>query len=119
MSSSSVSTDTPPKLVPSFDHFVTQWMSHGTVSKGSLWNSSQLHERSLPTMPSIVNVHSSASTWGVGPAVSTGNPRSTYCPGGTRSASSSGVCRRRSKPREMKLAIGKPYALGKEDSSVI
>ena len=37
----------------------------------------------------------SVSSRGVGPAVSTGKPRSTYCPGGTRSASSSGVRRRR------------------------
>ena len=76
-----MSTETPPKLVPSFDHLVTQWMSHGTVSKGSSWNSSQVHWRSVPTMPSIRNSHASVSMCGVGPAVSTGKPRFHVLPG--------------------------------------
>src|SRR5215213_8508627 len=110
-SSSSVSTETPPKLVPSFDHFVTQWMSHGIVSNGSAWNSSHVHSRSLPTMPSTRKPQASVSTRGVGPAVSTGKPRSTYCPGGTRSASSSGVLRRRLKPRDTKSFIVRTVGL--------
>ena len=91
--------------MPSFDHFVTQWMSQGTVSNGSAWNSSQVHSCWAPTMPSMRKPHSSASTCGVGPAVSTGKPLSTYWPGGTRSASSAGVWRRRWKPRETKLLM--------------
>ena len=38
---SSVSTETPSQRVPSFDHFVTQWMSTVDVSAGRLRNSSQ------------------------------------------------------------------------------
>ena len=60
--------------MPSFDHLVTQWMSHGTSSNGSAWSSSQVHSASSATMPSILNDHSPSSTRGVGPAVSTGNP---------------------------------------------
>ena len=101
-SSSRRSTDTPPKFVPSFDHLVTQWMSHGTVSNGSRPNSSHLHSRSLETMPSIRRLHASVSTRGVGPAVSTGNPGSAYWPGGRRCASSWRVRRRPVKPRETK-----------------
>ena len=70
----STSTETPPKFVPSFDHFVTQWISHGTASNGSSRNSLQLHSRSLSTMPSIRKDQSSGSSRGVGPAVRTGNP---------------------------------------------
>ena len=105
--SRSTSTDTPRKLVPSFDHLVTQWMSQGTLSRGSSWNSSQLHSRSAPTIPSIRSDHSVVSTVGVGPAVRTGKPRSKYCPGGSLSASSSGARRRPLKPREMKLATAR------------
>src|SRR5258708_22850552 len=42
--------------------------------------------------------------WGVGPAVSTGKPRSTYWPGGSRAARSSETRRRPVKPREMNSA---------------
>jgi len=51
-SASSVSTETPRKLVSNFDHLVTQWMSHGTFSEGSSANSSHVHARTVPTMPS-------------------------------------------------------------------
>src|SRR3954451_2992751 len=105
-SPSSTSSDTPPKFVPSFDHLVTQWMSHGTVSNGSARNSSADHSRGLPTMPSILNAHSSAAMRGVGPAVSTGKPRSRYCPGGILSPySSRSRARPPPKPREMKLPM--------------
>ena len=40
--SSSVSTETPSQRVPSFDHFVTQWMSTVGVSAGRLRNSSHV-----------------------------------------------------------------------------
>ena len=53
-------------------------------------------------MPSTRKVQSAVSTFGVGPAVRTGNPDSTYWPGGSRSASSSGTRRWPPKPREMK-----------------
>src|SRR5437016_2525872 len=42
--------------------------------------------------------------WGVGPAVSTGKPCSTYWPGGSRAARSSETRRRPVKPREMNPA---------------
>ena len=78
--------------MPSFDHFVTQWMSQGTSSNGSSWNSSQVHSACSATMPSMRKPHSpgSVETSGVGPAVSTGNPGSKYWPGGSRSASPPG-----------------------------
>ena len=72
-SASSASTETPPKAVSSFDHLVTQWMSQGTSSNGSDSNSSRLQVRDRPTIPSMVRLQS-CSTFGVGPAVSTGNP---------------------------------------------
>ena len=77
-SSSSVSTDTPRKLVPSLDHLVTQWISQGMSSNSSSRNSAQVHASSLPTMPSIRKVQSSVVSTGVGPAVSTGKPASAY-----------------------------------------
>ena len=68
-----MSTETPRKLVPSFDHLVTQWMSHGTVLERERANSSQLHSRSSATMPSIRKATRRLDS-GVGPAVSTGKP---------------------------------------------
>src|SRR3954454_10927114 len=100
--SKSVSTETPRKLVPSLDHLVTQWMSQGTSSKGSSANSSQDHSVGSATMPSMRRRHSPVGTSGVGPAVSTGKPDSAYWPGGSRSATSSGVRRRPLNPRETK-----------------
>src|SRR3954453_14632192 len=102
VSAKSTSSDTPRKLVPSFDHFVTQWMSQGTVSCGSSPNCAAVHSRGSPTIPSIRKLHPSGSTRGVGPAVRTGKPCSMYWPGGRRSASSGGTCRRPVKPREKK-----------------
>src|SRR3954454_24114018 len=108
--SSSTSSDTPPKEAANVDHFVTQWMSRVIVSNGSCLNSSALHSFSLATMPSIRKVHSSGSTCGVGPAVNTGQPRSTYCPGGNRSPYSSCCRLRPPKPLEMKSLICRAYA---------
>ena len=71
-----MSSETPRKLVPSFDHEVTQWMSQGTSSNGRAQNSSQLHSLASATMPSIRKLHSAVGTSGVGPAVSTGKPGS-------------------------------------------
>src|SRR6202000_2932905 len=112
---SSTSTETPRKLVSSFDHFVTQWMSHGTSSAGRRANSSQLHSSSLPTIPSIRKLHSLGSMRGVGPAVRTGKPGSRYWPGGSRSAPA--PWRGPTKPRETNrgssLAMRRTYrALG-------
>jgi hypothetical protein len=59
-SSSSVSTETPRQAVPSFDHFVTQWMSTVGVSWGRARNSSHVQVRAASTTPSIVNVHRDA-----------------------------------------------------------
>ena len=42
-----------PKLVPSFDHFVTQWMSQGTSSNGSSPNSVDVQLCGSATIPSI------------------------------------------------------------------
>src|SRR3954463_3330719 len=109
MPSSSVSTDTPVHVVSSFVHFVTQWMSTVNVSCGSARNSSQVHVGGASTSPSIVNVQSSVSVRGVGPADSTGKSSTTYWPGGTRDVSTSRRGRPR-KPRETK-AMAQPKPL--------
>src|SRR3954469_22759797 len=87
-------------------------MSHGTSSNGSAWNSLAVHSRGSATMPSIRKPHSSGSMCGVGPAVRTGKPSSTYCPGGTRSASSSGTRRRPENPREKKELMCSGHRIG-------
>src|SRR5256885_2220949 len=58
-------------------------------------------------MPSMRKAQSPVPTWGVGPAVSTGKPRSAYSPGGRRSANSSGV-RRPVNPPRTKSVIAPP-----------
>src|SRR5215203_6557979 len=98
-SSSRVSTETPSQLVPSFDHLVTQWMSVVISSEASARNSSQVHFLGSSTSPTIERSHSSREVRGVGPAESTGNPSTRYCPGG-RWVSLSGCLRRPRKPRE-------------------
>jgi hypothetical protein len=60
-----------------------------TVSLGRAVNSFQVQKCDWPTAPSTVNSHRSNRTLGVGPADSTGKSLSTYCPGGTRAASTS------------------------------
>src|SRR5262249_345880 len=86
------------QVVSSFDHFVTQWMSFVTLSRGSCWNSSHVQVTgSAP--PVIENVHSSSGVCGVGPAESTGKSSVRYWPGGTRSGGPS--WRRPRNPREM------------------
>src|SRR5262245_57998725 len=74
-------------------------MSLVIVSDGS--EVSSLHVQRLPssTAPSIEKVQLSRSPRGVGPADSTGNPRSRYWPGGMRVGSTS--LRRPWKPRVM------------------
>src|SRR4051794_4757102 len=94
-----VSSDTPVHVVPSFDHFVTQWMSVVTVSDGSSRNSSHGQDTGSATAPLIVKLHSSRGVRGVGPADRTGKSLTTYWPGGTRSGSTCG--RRPRKPREI------------------
>jgi hypothetical protein len=76
--SSRVSTLTPVQDVPSFDHFVTQWMSTVTSSLGSARKSSHVHDTTSSTSPRIVNVQSSSDVRGVGPADSTGKSLVTY-----------------------------------------
>src|SRR5215204_546658 len=98
-SSSRVSTETPSQLVPSFDHLVTQWMSVVISSEGSSLNSSHAHLFSSSTSPTMEKSHSSSGVRGVGPAESTGNPSTRYCPGG-RWVSCSCCLRRPRKPRE-------------------
>jgi hypothetical protein len=71
-----VSTDTPSQIVSSFDHFVMQWMSFVTVSRGAPEPSHVQPTGFGP--PAIENVHSSG---GVGPAERIVVGR--YCPGGT------------------------------------
>jgi len=93
-------TATPRQVVPSFDQWVTQWMSRVTSSAGRVWNCSQVHVRGSSTAPLIVNDHWSSGVWGVGPADSTGKSLTTYWPGGTRSASARSASWRRWKPRE-------------------
>src|SRR5436853_6416725 len=82
--SNRVSSDTPFHVVSSFDHLVTQWMSLVTVSEGSAWSSFQVQRFGSSISPSMVKVHSSRLTRGVGPADRTGKSVTTYWPGGTR-----------------------------------
>src|SRR5215217_8128988 len=82
ISSRSVSTETPSQRVPSFDHLVTQWMSVVISSEGSSLNSSHTHVFGSSTSPTMEKSHSSSGVRGVGPAESTGNPSTRYCPGG-------------------------------------
>src|SRR5215212_5521350 len=98
-SSRSVSTETPSHLVPSFDHLVTQWMSVVISSEGSSLNSSHTHLFGSSTSPTMEKSHSSSGVRGVGPAESTGNPSTRYCPGG-RWVSCACCLRRPRKPRE-------------------
>src|SRR5712692_9209564 len=100
MPSISVSTETPFHVVSSFDHLVTQWMSLVTVSDGRAANSFQVQRFGSSISPSIVKVHWSRFTRGVGPAESTGKSVTTYWPGGTRPVTA--VSRRLPrKPRDM------------------
>src|SRR2546423_5335966 len=71
---------------------------------GSAWNSSHDHVAASSTAPLIVNVQSSRSTVGVGPADSTGKSSVTYWPGGIRLGSTSRR-RRPPNPREIKGLI--------------
>src|SRR5215208_5212887 len=98
-SSSRVSTETPSQRVPSFDHLVTQWMSVVISSEGSSLNSSHTHLIGSSTSPTMEKSHSSSGVRGVGPAESTGNPSTRYCPGG-RWVSCTCFLRRPRKPRE-------------------
>src|ERR671939_1379214 len=103
-SSRSVSTETPSQWVPSFDHLVTQWMSVVISSEGSSLNSSHTHLFGSSTSPTMEKSHSSRGVRGVGPAESTGNPSTRYCPGGR--LVSPWVCLWRPlKPREMKPSL--------------
>src|SRR5918995_6193509 len=85
-SARSVSTETPSQTVPNLDHLVTQWMSAVTGSRGSAWNSSQVHRAVRPPGSRSVKSHVPGETRGVGPAESTGKSRVSYWPGGSRSA---------------------------------
>src|SRR5919199_2121184 len=96
--SSSVSTETPSHLVPSFDHLVTQWMSLVISSEGSRLNSSHVHLLGSSTSPTMEKSHSSRGVRGVGPAERTGKPSSRYWPGGSFVSC---PLRRRPKPREI------------------
>src|SRR5215203_1138382 len=98
-SSRSVSTETPSQRVPSFDHLVTQWMSVVISSEGSSLNSSHVHIFGSSTSPTMEKSHSSSGVRGVGPAESTGNPSTRYCPGG-RWVSCACCLRRPRKSRE-------------------
>src|ERR1043165_5507116 len=59
-------------------------MSLVIASAGSDWNSFHVQRRGSSISPSIVNVHWSRLTRGVGPAERTGKSVTRYCPGGTR-----------------------------------
>src|SRR5437879_4103754 len=96
----SLSTETPFHMVSSFDHLVTQWMSLVTVSDGSAMSSFQVHRFGSSISPSMVKVHLSRFTRGVGPADRTGKSVTTYCPGGTRELEATSR-RLPRKPREM------------------
>src|ERR1700730_3370 len=101
---SKVSTETPSQWVSNLVHLVTQLMSTVGVSWGRASNSCQVQRFGSFTCPSIEKSHRSRAVCGVGPAESTGKPRSRYCPGGSRPATS--LCwRRRRKAREMKPSL--------------
>src|SRR5919109_4756082 len=100
--SSSVSTETPSHLVPSFDHLVTQWMSLVISSEGSRLNSSHVHLLGSSTSPTTEKSHSSRGVRGVGPAERTGKPSSRYWPGGS---CVSCPLRRPPKPRDINPAL--------------
>src|SRR5690349_7344419 len=96
----SASTETPFQTESSFVHFVTQWMSTVMSSAGKALNWSHVQVLGSSISPVMEKVHFVRSTRGVGPAERTGNPFSTYCPGGTRELLASSR-RRPLKPREM------------------
>src|SRR6266852_6432209 len=96
---SKVSTETPSQWVSNLVHLVTQLMSTVGVSCGRASSSSQVQRFGSFTFPPIEKSHRSRGVCGVGPAESTGKPRSRYCPGGSRPATS--PCWRRPRnPRE-------------------
>src|SRR6266404_2188189 len=96
-------------------------MSRVTVSRGSAWNSSHVHERRSSTAPRTVKVHVSSGACGVGPAESTGKSCVTYWPGGMRDGSAS-TSRRPRKPREIciryLLVVGEHTSPARPDAKV-
>src|SRR6266853_4400805 len=96
---SRVSRETPSQWVSNLVHLVTQLMSTVGVSCGKASNSCQVQRFGSCTCPAIEKSQRSRGVCGVGPADSTGNPRSRYCPGGSRPATSLGFRRPRN-PRE-------------------
>src|SRR5213593_4300833 len=83
-------------------------MSLVTVSAGRAWNSFHVHRLGSSISPSMVKVHWSRLTRGVGPADSTGKSVTTYWPGGTRELDA--VSRRRPlNPLETNPIRGKCY----------
>src|SRR5216684_2707131 len=96
---SKVSTETPSQWVSNLVHLVTQLMSTVGVSWGRASNSCQVQRFGSFTCPSIEKSHRSRGVCGVGPAESTGKPRSRYCPGGSLPLVSLGWRRPRN-PRE-------------------
>src|SRR5216684_5273239 len=101
---SKVSTETPSQWVSNLVHLVTQLMSTVGVSWGRASNSCQVQRFGSFTCPSIEKSHRSRGVCGVGPAESTGKPRSRYCPGGSRPATSL-FWRRPRNPREMNPSL--------------
>src|SRR6266852_898477 len=97
---SKVSTETPSQWVSNLVHLVTQLMSTVGVSCGRASSSCQVQRFGSFTFPSIEKSQRSKGVCGVGPAESTGKPRSRYCPGGSRPATSF-FGRRPRKAREM------------------
>src|SRR5438067_8888212 len=87
-------------------------MSTVGVSWGRASSSSQVQRFGSFTLPIIEKSHCSRGVCGVGPAESTGKPRSRYCPGGSRPATSP-CWRRPRKAREMNpslmLCLSIPY----------
>src|SRR5713101_4120446 len=101
---SKVSTETPSQWVSNLVHLVTQLMSTVGVSCGRASSSCQVQRFGSFTFPSIEKSQRSRGVCGVGPAESTGKPRSRYCPGGSRPATSL-FWRRPRKAREMNPSL--------------
>src|SRR5438105_2562179 len=101
---SKVSTETPSQWVSNLVHLVTQLISTVGVSWGRASSCCQVQRFGSFTFPPIEKSHRSRGVCGVGPAESTGKPRSRYCPGGSRPAALPGWRRPRN-PREMNPSL--------------
>src|SRR6478609_8762527 len=86
--SSSVSSEMPRQVESRLVHLVTQWSALTMSSWGRCVSADQVQVLRVAPPEVIENVHVDRSARGVGPADSTGKPRSRYWPGGMRGSAS-------------------------------